>query len=174
MYYYIAQAVGLIGMSFAFISFQKNNNKQILLFQTMAAVTFTLHFILLGAFTGAAMNILGASRNIIFYNREKRWANNKLWMYFFILLYVVSGILTWENYYSILPIMAMTLSTIGLWIQEARATRLVVLPSSPCWLIYNIINKSISGVLTETVLLLSLVVAIIRFDVIEKDKVAKA
>lgn len=169
MYYYIVQAIGAVGMILAFISFQKNNNKQILLFQTIAAVAFTLHFWLLGAFTGAAMNVLGASRNIVFYNREKRWANNRFWMYFFIALYIISGILTWENIFSLLPTLAMSLATVGLWIQNPKITRYVVLPTSPCWLIYNVVNKSISGVLTETFVMVSLFIAIIRFDILKRD-----
>lgn len=167
MYYYIVQAIGIVGMILAFISFQKNSNKQILLYQTFAAVAFTLHFWLLGAFTGAAMNILGASRNIVFYNREKSWANKKFWVYLFITLYVISGILTWKNIFSLLPILAMSLATVGLWIKNSKITRYIILPTSPCWLIYNLVNKSISGVLTETFVLSSLLIAIIRFDILK-------
>ncbi len=168
MFIYIVQAVGFVGMAFAFISFQNNNIKKLLFFQTLAALSFAIHFSLLGAFTGAVMNILGASRNIIFANREKKWANNKLWMYFFILLYTVLGIFTWKDYFSILPIIAMTLATVAFWIPNPKATRFIVLPSSPCWLIYNIFNKSIAGSLTEIFVSTSLIIAIVRFDILKR------
>lgn len=165
---YIGQAVGLIGLTFAVISFQKNSNKGILFFQVASSLTFTLHFTLLGAYTGAVMNFLGALRNLVFYNRTRKWADKKIWLYAFIIIYAAAGIVTWKDIYSILPIIAMTLSSIGLWIKNAKYTRLVVLPSSPCWLIYNIATLSVAGILTETFVLISLIVAIIRFDILKK------
>lgn len=171
--YYIAQAVGIVGLTFAVISFQKNSNKGILFFQVLAELTFFVHFTLLGAYTGAYMNLIGAVRNLVFYNREKRWAQSKNWVFVFIAVYVIIGILTWKNEFSILPIIAMTLSSIALWIKNPKFTRLIVLPSSPCWLIYNIESSSIAGVLTESFVLSSLIIAIIRFDVWKQPQVVK-
>ena len=168
MLFYIAQAVGIVGLIFAVISFQKNNNKGILLFQVMAALTFFIHFTLLGAYTGAAMNLIGAARNLVFYNREKRWAQSRYWVAAFIGIYIIVGMLTWKDGFSILPIIAMTLSSVGLWIKNPKFTRLIVLPSSPCWLVYNIVSSSIAGILTETFVVTSLIIAVIRFDILKQ------
>jgi hypothetical protein len=170
MLIYLPQAIGFVGLLFAIISFQKNDNKGILFFQLLAALTFSLHFALLGAFTGATMNLLGAARNIVFFNREKNWANKKIWLYLFIMFYIIIGLQTWKNTYSVLPIIAMILSTIGLWIKNAKFTRMIILPSSPCWLIYNFVNSSIAGVFTEVFVLSSLVIAVIRFDILKQQK----
>lgn len=164
---YIAQVIGFAGLVFAIISFQKNNNKGILFFQVMASLTFFLHFVMLGAYTGAIMNLSGAIRNCVFYNREKSWADKKVWLYIFISINIIVGLLTWKNFYSILPIMATSLSCIGLWIRNPRYTRFVVLTSSPCWLVYNIISSSVAGVLTEVFALSSLIVGIYRFDIVK-------
>ncbi len=171
MILYVGQAVGIIGLIFAAISFQKNSNKGILQFQILAALTFFVHFILLGAFTGAFMNLIGAARNVVFYNHEKSWAKSRLWLVLFIGVYITVGIMTWKDGYSILPIVAMSLSSIGLWIKNPKLTRFIVLPSSPCWLVYNIATFSIAGILTETFVLSSLIIAVIRFDILKQNNV---
>lgn len=170
MIFYIAQGVGVIGLCLAIISFQKNTNKGILLFQIMASLTFTIHFILLGAYTGAVMNFFGAARNTIFFSREKGWANNKNWMYLFIVIYIIAGIITYKNNYSLLPMAAMILSTVGLWVKTPKYTRLIMLTASPCWLIYNIVNASVAGILTELFALSSLLTAMVRFDYFQIKK----
>lgn len=164
---YFAQAIGFVGMLFAFISFQRNNNKGILFFQIMATTAFIFHFLLLGAYTGAMMNLLGALRNIVFFYKEKKWASKRYWLYLFNVLYIVCGIMTWKGLYSLLPMVAMVVSTIGLWLNNPRHTRFLVFPSSPCWLVYNIITNSIAGIFTEIFVLCSLTIGIIRFDIIK-------
>jgi hypothetical protein len=42
--------------------------------------------------------------------------------------------------------------------------RAVSFLSSPCWLVYNIINFSIPGILTEVFAMCSIIVGILRID----------
>lgn len=173
MLVYIAQGIGIVGLILAIISFQQNTNKGILLFQMLASIVFTFHFSLLGAYTGAAMNLVGAVRSTLFFNREKNWASKKYWLYLFIVLYIAVGAVTYKNYFSILPTVGMILSTIAFWIKNPKYTRLIMLPCSPCWLIYNFVNFSIAGVLTEIFAVTSLLVAMVRFDYNPKRNTAK-
>lgn len=168
---YIAQGIGVLGLLFAIISFQQNTNKRILLFQILATITFSVHFLLLGAYTGSLMNFFGIMRGLLFYNREKKWADKKYWLYVFSAIYIISGIATYENFYSIFPTVSMVLSTFGLWVKNPKHIRLIMLPSSPLWLIYNIVNFSIAGIITEIFVISSLAVAMFRFDYYKpKDK----
>jgi hypothetical protein len=167
MIFYIAQAVGFIGMVLAFISFQKGNREGIILFQIMASFVFTLHFTLLGAYTGAILNIFGVLRNIVFLHREKSWANKKAWLYIFLLLFIISGLITYKNVYSLFPILGMCIASVALWMRNSKHTRFIVIFSSPCWLVYNIANLSYPGVLTESFVLISLTISIIRFDILK-------
>jgi hypothetical protein len=48
--------------------------------------------------------------------------------------------------------------------------RIITFPSSPCWLVYNIITDSVAGVVTECVVMSSLIIAIIRYDILKKGK----
>ncbi len=161
----IIQGIGFIGLAFAVSSFQSRKLKGILLFQTLGNTAFVIHFVMLGAYTGAAINLLGAFRNMVFYNKEKAWASKKIWLYFFAAVYIVSGIVSWKNIYSLLPIIGVLMTTVAYWIRDAAVTRKLVVPASIFWLIYSIAVFSIPGIITEAFILVSVITAIIRYDI---------
>lgn len=175
----ITQGIGFCGAAFNFLSFQQNKRSRIIGFQIVAALLFITHYIFLGftngadAFTGAALNFIGLSRSIVFINNHKKWAKSPLWLVFFIIVSVIAGVLTWENWYSFMPPLAMILTTVSYWMKDETKIRLITFPSSPCWLIFNIITGSFAGIVTECVVMSSLIIAIIRYDVLKKEKVEK-
>jgi hypothetical protein len=67
----------------------------------------------------------------------------------------------------------MILTTVSYWLKSETKIRLVTFPSSPCWLVYNIITHSIAGIVTECVVMASLIIAIVRYDILKKEKVKK-
>lgn len=175
----ITQGIGFGGAALNFLSFQQNKRSRIIGFQIGAALLFITHYIFLGftsgeeAFTGAALNFIGLSRSIVFINNDKKWAKSHVWLVFFIIVSAIAGILTWESWYSFLPSTAMILTTISYWMKNETKIRFITFPSSPCWLVYNIITGSVAGIVTECIVMSSLIIAIIRYDVLKKDKVEK-
>jgi len=154
---------------FARLSFQKDNRKFTLIFHILASLFFAIHFGLLGAFTGATMSILAAIRGG-FYNlrKSKKWINNPLIPYLFILIFLLGGILTWEGYRSLLPMFSVTLECIALWTFNTKKIRWLFLSARPTMIIYNILVGSLAGLAIEIFLIISLITAIIRFDVLKK------
>lgn len=167
---WIAQAIGFIGLFLAILSFQQKQRKGILFFQILSSGVYFCHFLLLGALTGAVMNIFGAMRNWVFYHKEKTWANKVIWLYLFLALYTVSTVLTWKNIYSIFPLIGMYSGTVSFWLKTPKYIRLVVLFAPPCWFTYNLISGSIPGMLTEAFSFVSIIVAIIRFDLLKQSQ----
>ncbi len=161
----IAQGIGFVGLIFAIISFQNNKRNLILVFLGLAQMCFIVHFALLGVWTASAMNIVGAIRTFFFVFRgRKKWMDSDIVMYTFIFLFFIAGILSWQNWLSLLPIMAMAIETVGLWQENPRKIRSIVIIPRPLWLTYNVIHGSYAGVLTELFVVVSLVTGIIRFD----------
>jgi glycerol uptake facilitator-like aquaporin len=60
----IAQAIGIIALCFTIIGFQLNNRKKIIFILTISASLYSVHFLSLGALTGAAMNALNISQEL--------------------------------------------------------------------------------------------------------------
>jgi hypothetical protein len=160
----VVQGVGFVGMIMNITSFQQNTNKRILGFQIIGTVLWCTHFLALGAYTGAALNFLGLSRNLVFFFRPKKWASSKLWLYFFCIAYIAAGVLTYESFTGILASAAMVLSTIALYIIHPKITRRISLASSSGWLTYNAISFSIAGVVAEILTITSIIIAMFKFD----------
>ncbi len=166
----MAQVIGFGGAVLNFASFQQKTRRKILGVQIAAAILFIIHYILLGAYTGAALNAIALSRSTIYFNSDKKWAKSPVWLVLFVVISGAAGLMTWEGWYSFLPPLAMILTTISYWLKNETKIRLVTFPSSPCWLGYNIITGSVAGVVTECIVMTSLLIAIFRYDILGKRK----
>lgn len=164
----IALIIGYLALIFVILSFQANKRLYILLLMCIAQSLFFIHFYLLNAWTAALLNLIGAIRCVIFMQSGKVWADLKIWPIFFLVLYWMIGWLVWEGWYSILPLLAVTFGTLGLWMKKPRYIRLVNLIPRPLWFTYNFIVKSYPGMTTEIFVLFSIVIGIIRYDIIKK------
>ena len=60
----------------------------------------------------------------------------------------------------------MTAMTIAFAGDNAKVIRLAGFINSPCWLVYNIFNYAIGGILCETFALVSITSALIRIDIL--------
>lgn len=170
----IAQAVGIVAMSFNILSFQQKTHKTVITFQLFGSILFAVNFFMLGATVGGILNLVGALRAIVFMNREKLRADHIGWLIFFTILYIFSYILTFTVFgkemtafnaiIELLPVAAMTATTISFRLQNARAIRLFGLFSSPSWLIYNIVNFAVGAIICEVLSLCSIVIGLFRYD----------
>lgn len=160
----IAQLLGILGFLLSIISFQQNTQKRIVFVQFLANISFTIHFYLIGAYTGSILNGIAIIRSFVYCFKDKKWASSNIWIVIFSLAFVVAGIFTWEGPLSILPTTAMVLSSVSFGIKNPKLVRRIYFPCSPMWLIYNIVGHSIGGVLTECFAMISIIVGMLRFD----------
>lgn len=166
----LAQIIGFGGMAGNFIAFQQKKRRNIILVQIISALLFVAHFTLLGQYTGAALNLIGFFRSVVFINNGKKWARSKVWLVVFLVLSCLAGVFTWTGPFSLLPSVAMVLTTIANWMKSETKIRLITLPSSPCWMIYNFSAHSVAGIVTECVTITSLLISIVRYDILHKSK----
>ena len=162
----IAQVVGFVAMTILVASFQQKSRKGILMFQLVVEVFWVLHYGLLGAYTGMALNMLGVIRCYVYANREtKKWASSEAIPFIFFALAIVTGVLSWKDASSLLPMAAVAITSFVLWSHKARIIRYFSYPGCICWLIFNVINGSYAGVMTELFNIGSITVGIIRYDI---------
>ncbi len=165
---WIVQGIGFIGMALAFAAYQCRQRKRLLLVQILSMMAFTLHFALLGAYTGAMMNLLSAVRQVVFLQRDKKWGNHWIWPALFFVIFLGAGIATWDAWYSFLPVFGSCAATIASWRKKPAEIRWMMgTLSSPPWLVYNILNHSGAGTITEIFSLLSIAITLIRVDLPE-------
>ena len=106
------------------------------------------------------------------YKREKaRWAKNNFWPVIFIATYITAGALTFTHWYNILPIIAQSFGALAVWQKKPRAIRYIMLVPRPLWFVYNALVGSYAGMVTEVVILISVLIGIVRFDILgQKEK----
>ena len=167
----IGQIIGFVAMGIIVFSYQQKSHKRILTFQMVSGLLFTLHYLFLGAYTGCISNLIGAGRSAVYAGRGKSaFTSFKLWPVIFSVVFTVSGILTWDNIFSVFPMIAMISSSVVLWIDSPKINRAFSIPTSACWLIYNIANLSYAGIATEIFVLSSIIIGMIRLDRKKTDK----
>lgn len=134
--------------------------------QLGASLSFAVHFSMLGAWTGAAMNVLAGARASYFRLRESYPVfHKKFFLPLFIALYWSAGLYTWTAWFSILPIYSLTMETFALWSKSGSVMRKLFLAARPGWITYNLIVGSVPGVFTEALVTGSILVSVWRFDI---------
>lgn len=159
----ISQLIGFIAVGLTLALYQFNSRRTMLIIIIVSSALYAVHFLLLGAPTGAIMNSLNIFRSLVFlrYAHKKRPIQI---MYLFIVLFLMAGVLTWQGPLSLLPMTGMISGTIAYWQLKTKRIRRLALIASPCWLVYNVISGSYPGMVAELVSITSNIVAMYRFD----------
>ena len=178
-----AQAIGIVAMAFNITAFQFKSKRALLLFICVGSSLFSVNMLMLGAVTGGLMNILGAVRSLVYVNKDKLPISVKLINAMFISAYLISYVLSFTVFgtepsarnliLELLPIIAMIAMTIAFAGSNSKIIRLSGFISSPCWLTYNIFNNAIGGIICEMFVLVSIISALIRIDILGKKEEEK-
>ena len=166
----LIEGLGAIGILAAIIAFQCKKHRGVMFWRTMNETFFGIQFLLLGAYTGLAMNFVGCIRNILFAINVEKGKSNRPWIVAFCLLFTAFGIATWQGPKSILVISAKIISTNAYGNKNLLLVRSCILVTATSWLIYDLLVGSVSGAICEAFTLTSLVVGIVRCDLLPRFK----
>jgi hypothetical protein len=159
----LVQGIGAIAVLISLCIFQTNKRNKMLLLGMIASLFYVVHFFMLGAFTGAAMNLINAFSNYT-YTKKKPNKRNRRIPYYFALLVTGATIASWQGALSLLPAGAMIIGLFGSWKKGAKPIRQWGLVASPLWLLYSLISGSYPGVFIEAVMIISNLIGQYRFD----------
>lgn len=163
------QIIGIAATVIAIVMLQTNNRRRLLFLQSLCNFMFVIHYAMLGAMTGAAMNIVAGTRTAVFNFSDKKWASSVWWVVGFLVLTVGLGIFSWEGPVSLLFIGSSVLKTVGLRWGSTKTLRRIYFPCAVATFIYDAFSLSIGGMLTEGFAAVSSLVAMIRFDRKKKE-----
>ena len=160
--FYLAQFFGAIGLIFLLISFNINNKDKLLKYQIFSSSFFSIQYLCLNAITGCLMNLLSLIRNIIF----KKYNNNIPIIYLLLMIFsmVVLTVFFYDGIISLLPAIAVSVYSIGLWQKNLTVIRLLELISCILFIIYNINVVAITGLISTIIELSIVLVAVYRYD----------
>jgi len=163
---YISQFFGFIALIFLICSIQSNKKKNILVYQVIANLFFGVQYLLLNTLSAATMNIIGIARCIVYYYYEKKNKNApEMILILFFIIIVIASIFTSTGLISILPIVATLLYTYGIWQNNLKKYRIIVVVGSLAWLAFNIFVGAYVAIISSILELTSGIVAIYRHDI---------
>lgn len=175
----IAQAVGIVAMFFMIFSFQQKKTGGILVFQMIGTLLFSVNFLLLGEYIGCILNFLGFLRSILFLKKKEWHTDNNLWLAIFTAGYVGAYVLTFTVFgaeltvpnliLQCLPVLGMFFGHLSLRCEDPAKLRKIFLASACSWLIFNVIVVAIGAILCESFNIVSILVAMARFDRKKED-----
>lgn len=159
----LAQILGGIVLILTVISVQQKTKEKILIFQIIANIVISIQYFLLDALTGGVVSIINIIRCCIFYiYKKKNMKPSVTFLGIFILVAIISGIWTWQNIFSVIPIVAAIVFTYGLWQDNVKITKICTAITSGNWGIYNLIVKAYVGALQSLAEFTSSIIAIVR------------
>ncbi len=164
----IGHILGFISVGLFFYSYQRTQKRKIVIIQTVATALSCIQYLLIGAFSGFGLNIVCIIRNFVFYHRDKNQATGLASPILLALCMAVVSFFSWEGIHSLLITLGLVVNTICMGIFDAKSFRKTILISSSLILIYNIFASSYSGILSESISLVSVIIGIIRYRNIQQ------
>lgn len=152
------QLIGLLGFCILVLSFYKKEAITILTYQITSNFAYTVHYFLLGGLSGAFCSLIGIIRNIVLIKSN----NKKIIIPIFILLYLIVTILFYEGIYSLFPMIANSAYLIALTYKKKKPLLFGAIINSILWILYSIFVSSYVSVVTESILIVSNTIQIIR------------
>ena len=146
------------------LSFQIKSLKTLTLYQALLSFIYAIAFIFLGAYQGAAQNLVSTVLRLISLS-DKKWAQSKIWIVIFSVFYLGFGIYFYaaEGWVSLLTGVVMIPYVIALWSHDAVKYKInYFCTTAPAWIIYNVVSMNIFGVFTESFNMVSIAISLLR------------
>ena len=160
-----AQIVGITAVLLFALSYQPKKRSTIIALNATSRVLYVIQYIMLGAFAGAILDVVGLIAAIIVGQKDKFKHHRKLILILTLLTIVIIGGCTAvvnQNIIDILPIFGVCLQISALWASDTNRIRKLSLIGSPCWLVYNVISKAYGSVLGDIAGIISIIIALLR------------
>ena len=162
----IAQVCGIIGMAIIIASFQCRSNKTFFLMQGAGSSMFVINFLLIGAFGGAFFNFANLIRGLLYSKNPRKTWKLILVEAMYVTCFVVSCLLNPDLFQIILtaiPCVGLIVMSVFMWLENPRHIRYAQMSiGSPTWIVHNIFNFSLGGLICECFNIVSSAIFLIR------------
>lgn len=163
----IAQITGILAVILFLLSYQQKKRLNIITFNAISRMLYIVQYILLGAFEGALLDVLGTISSVAAQNKEKSFIKKHIRtiVVFINCVMVASGLVLYKDIFSLFPVVGVMLHTSAFWISDERIIRKVSFLGSPFWLIYNLASCAYGSAIGDILTMLSIGIAICRYDI---------
>lgn len=161
------------------LAYQQKTKRGILMTVVAAMGSVSIYYFLKGTVAGGIMNVLSIVRSLVFDRKDAgvKWLSSKWilfgFMAFFIGAGIYSGIVNKEGLWAFLSVSGMAFATVAMWVKNPRTVRVLSLPGMVSWLIYNAHNSLWILNVSDIICIISILVGIMRYDILKNEEKAK-
>lgn len=160
----IVNIVSVISIFLFIISVQFKNKKDILIIQTLSSICYMIVYFLLKAYSGATIELVEQTKNIVFIEYEK---SNKdiplLVLLLFIGLLIIITILTYNGLNSIMPLIIYILYFLSSYFKNPKTIRTTMILCAIIWMLYNYSIGAYLMIIGNILEIISAVISLIRY-----------
>ena len=160
--YFVGQGLGFVAIALGILSYQMKSQKNLLILQTANSLVFCIHYLMIGATSGMALNLVGVLRNATYFYRHTKGGRGRFLPLFFTAVTAVIGVITWEAWYSVFIFSGIVIHCFCMSFSDAQKVRASILVTSPLVIVYDAFTFSVGGIIYESIAILSSVIGIIR------------
>ena len=174
MYKLIPQIIGIFAVVIYLLSYQMKKRKGIIITNAISRGLYILQYILLGAFAGAVLDILGMLSSIVAERKDTKFIKKHLKAVFLSVNFSIIAIglliaVINKSWLDILPIMGVLLHTGAFWISDEKIIRRISLAGSPFWFIYNFLSRAYGSSVGDLLTMGSIIIAMIKYRNVEEN-----
>lgn len=170
IFFVMGQVLGFVAVVLAILSYQMKTQRRLLFLKLGNAVVNAVHYLFIGAISGMALNLVSPIKYLVYLKRHSKGSNDKVIPILFTLVTAAVGVITWTEWYSVFVFSGMVIHAFCMSFSDPQKVRISLLFTSPMVIVYNIYVMSISGMVYETVAIVSAVIGIIRFRKSRKEE----
>ena len=161
----ISQIIGFLAVASFLFSYQLKRRKNIIACNVVSRCLYIFQYILLGAFEGAVLDVLGAVSSVVAAKKNVSFIqkHTKLFVIGIDLVIVAAGLLLYVDIFSLLPIVGVLFHTTAFWINDEKIIRRVSLLGSPFWMVYNFSCLAYGSAVGDILTMVSIVIAMIKY-----------
>jgi len=164
---------GISALVCAFLSFQAKTRRMIIKMSLVAVVFWVLYFFAEGAYVSAIMCFVSILRLALnFIGIDYKWAGHIAWLYVFLGLILLFGIASYAQPKDLIPTTASLLMTLSTFLKKERSIRIVSFAGISVWIVNGLLGGLWFALISDVCSVVSIVIAIIRYDILKKEKVA--
>ena len=160
--YIIGQVFGIIAIALGFLAYQVKTKSRLMGVLTATGVVFCIHYLLIGAYTGMALNLINIARNLAYERRRAKGSDEIITPIVFVAIQVIISIFTWDAWYSIFVLLGIGINTYCVSFKNPQNVRKSIILTSPLVFTYDAFASSYGGMVYEFVAWVSAIIGIFR------------
>lgn len=163
----LPQILGLLAVATFLLSYQQKKRANIILLNVISRCLYILQYLLLGAFAGAVLDILGAVSSVVAGRKHTpfiRKHTKAVWIALSLCIAAAGCTVavlnrSWIDLFSVIGVL---LHTGAFWISDEKIIRRVSLLGSPFWFVYNFLSRAYGSAVGDLLTMGSIVLAMYR------------